>query len=170
MTIYHIYNCGCIHIKTTLDETGRKTCIEHDRSICTKRVIQCESCGAVREFSPVGGRIPIRCKTCQHKVDSKLRKKNSKKYYKNTKKKQKKLRDLKKISCPFTRNYYNKFADHNKRASCVGRDNCLMRFKDFNALPCKICKKFKEENFTNDVYATNRNYSVRSRHGDIVFI
>jgi len=116
------------------------------------RHIICCDCGAKRYFKhPAAGHSTIRCVECQaayHKESMKgWRKRN-----------------------PNAKSKYDKVADLDRRAHCKSRNSCLDKYSYFNSMPCKDCVEYECKEILIDGYAIRFDYSVRSRHGGIVFV
>jgi len=61
--------------------------------------------------------------------------------------------------------------DLKRRANCSrAMKTCCFKYDGMDNLPCLGCRDFKQIDFEVDVYNTKNDYSVRARHGSIVFV
>ena len=61
--------------------------------------------------------------------------------------------------------------DLKRRRNCIyAMEICCFKYDDMRNLPCKGCNRFKQLDFTTDVYSTRHDYSERARHGGIIFV
>lgn len=152
MLIYKL-SCGCTRQKNQMikNKNNRFVCPEHAEGIYVSSYIYCVDCGNKRFFhSPTAGHGSVRCVKCQKKINNQA------------------MREWRGQS-KYSRKRYDTRVDRDKRAHCANRDDCLIKYSDFNNMPCKNCEKYEKKVYLRDGYETARDYNCDTRLGGLVF-
>ena len=162
--IYYNCDCGCQipRVEMIPNKTGILTCPEHLNSKTISRYIFCIECGLKRELIGLkSGNETIRCVKHQNiRNKQKIKEKNKNYWQKNANK-------GKEAKCRENNNKVNL----KRRSNCVHAMTTCWRENEFkDNLPCEGCSKFKQQDFSADVYNTRLDYSVRSRHSKVMFV
>ena len=118
---------------STGGDTKHHVCKEHGGRVILRETV-CQKCGKTFEAYKCGPLSKF-CPTCQEKRHKAAVKKTNRQRYGKK---------------PVRPNYKNKNLRDPERSDCINRRECLALYDEYEAIPCKNCKNYKQQDFFTD--------------------